>query len=70
MKTATNRIPRNAQKIEVTMKIATNASKAGEVLNVWRDDYGWHGTNESGQQFRIFLSMLRNPEVCTIKITA
>ena len=63
-----NRIPRTAKKIKVTMKHGTIAGATGEILNAYKDTNGWHGTNSNGQTFYLFLSMLRNPDVCSIEI--
>ena len=64
-----NRIPRNATKMQVIMKVESTAGKVGEILNAWKDTNGWHGKSENGQTYFLFLSMLRNPNVCEIKIT-
>lgn len=63
-----NRIPRTAKKIRVTMKRGSTAGAIGEILNAYKDTNGWHGTNSNGQTFFLFLSMLRNPDVCSIEI--
>lgn len=65
-----NVIPRTAQKMIVKMKIATTAGAVGETLNAWKELNGWHGKNENGETFFLFLSMLRNSEICDIKIIA
>ena len=63
-----NRIPRTAKKLKVTMKRGTIAGSTGEILNAYKDTNGWHGTNSAGKSFYLFLSMLRNPDVCSIEI--
>ena len=63
-----NRIPRTATKLRVKMKVETTAGSTGETLNAYKDFNGWHGTNSNGQTFFLFLSMLRNPDVCSIEI--
>ena len=63
-----NRIPRTAKKLRVTMKCGSTAGATGEILNAYKDTDGWHGTNSNGQTFFLFLSMLRNPDVCSIEI--
>lgn len=65
-----NVIPRTSQKMLVKMKIPTSAGGVGETLNAWKDFNGWHGKNENGETFFLFLSMLRNAEICDIKIIA
>ena len=63
-----NRIPRTAKKLRVKMKVKTTAGYTGEILNAYKDTNGWHGTNSNGQTFYLFVSMLRNPDVCSIEI--
>lgn len=63
-----NRIPRTATKLKVKMKVKTTAGATGEILNAYKDFNGWHGTNSNGQTFYLFVSMLRNPDVCSIEI--
>ena len=63
-----NRIPRTATKLRVAMKCGSSAGSVGEILNAYKDTNGWHGTNSNGQTFYLFLSMLRNPDVCSIEI--
>lgn len=65
---STNRIPRTATKLRVTMKRGSTAGAIGEILNAYKDIHGWHGTNSAGKSFYLFLSMLRNPDVCSIEI--
>lgn len=61
-----NRIPRTATALIIKMKIASTAGKTGEILTATREADGWHGTNESGQKYFLFLSMLRNADGCEI----
>lgn len=65
-----NIIPRTARKIQVKIKIYTTAGAEGATLEAWRDFDGWHGKNENGETFSLFPSMLRNGEICDIKILA
>lgn len=63
-----NRIPGTAKKLRVTMKVETTAGATGEILNAYKDTDGWHGTNSNGQTFYLFISMLRDSDVCSIEI--
>lgn len=57
-------LPRNAKKIEVTFLIDTSAHKAGSTVVVGKTEYG----NWSDGQFSYFVGMLRNPEICKVKV--
>lgn len=59
-----NRIPRNATRLKVTFKINTSSHCSGTSLIVEKNDRGeWHGGG-----CYVFVSMLRNGDVCSIEV--
>lgn len=59
-----NRIPRDATRLAVTFKINTSSHVAGQTVTIEKNDRGeWHG----GGYF-FFVSMLRNADVCSIRV--
>ena len=62
-----NRIPRKFYKLYITMLIETSAAAPGDRATVYRDEYNeLIMETESGKKYRVFISMLRNPEVVRI----
>lgn len=57
-------LPRGCKKIEVTFLVDTSAYKAGSTAVIEKTEYG----NWSDGQFTYFVSMLRNPEICKVKV--
>lgn len=64
-----NRIPRNATRLEATWLVGTSACPAGTKTEVYKDEYGWH-MEHNGKFYSVFPSMLRNEDVCSIKVIA
>ena len=59
-----NKIPRKSYRITGEMLINTNMDKAGDIINVFKNDLGYLGLNiRTGKYAYIFVSMLRDPEV-------
>lgn len=62
-----NRIPRKFYRLYITMLIETSAAAPGDRATVYRDEYNeLIMETESGKKYRVFISMLRNPEVVKI----
>lgn len=62
-----NRIPRKFYKLYITMLIETSAAAPGDRATVYRDEYNeLIMETENGKKYRVFISMLRNPEVVRI----
>lgn len=62
-----NRIPRKFYKMYITMLIETSAAAPGDRATVYRDEYNeLIMETENGRKYRVFISMLRNPEVVRI----
>lgn len=61
-----NTIPRTATALKIKMHIESTAGKKGEILTATKETDGWHGTNQNGKNFFIFLSMLRNGDICEL----
>lgn len=64
-----NRIPKAAKKLEATWLVGNSACPAGTKTEVYKDEYGWH-MEHNGKIYSVFLSMLRNGDVCSIKVIA
>lgn len=59
-----NRIPRKFNRIIGKMLIDTNVSKAGDVIQIRKDENGYLGLNTRTQKkASFFVSLLRNGEV-------
>lgn len=59
-----NRIPRKFNRICGEMLIATNLDQPGDILHVYKNDFGYLGLNlRTGKHAYYFVSMLRNPEI-------
>ena len=70
-KKTTNRIPRNATKLDVEFLIDVSSSKAGEHMTAEKTLYdGWVGKDKNGKKWSLFLGMLRNENVCKITVMA
>lgn len=53
-------IKRNASYIKFVAAVRTNASEVGDVMEAWRDDYGWHTRKEGSEEvFGVSAVMLR-----------
>lgn len=62
-----NRIPRKFYKLYITMLIETSAAAPGDRATIYRDEYNeLIMETENGRKYRVFISMLRNPEVVRI----
>ena len=60
-----NVIPRKFNRITCKMLIETNANKPGDVLHVYRNDFGFCALNTAtGKYYYISLSILRDPQMC------
>ena len=64
-----NRIPRNASRMEVTWLVDSNACPAGTTTEVWKDEFGWH-EQIGGKYYSVFPAHLRNENTCKIKVIA
>lgn len=64
-----NRIPRNASRLEVTWLVDSNACLAGTTTEVWKDSFGWH-EKINGKYYSVFPAHLRNENVCKFKVIA
>ena len=59
-----NRIPRKFHRITGEMLINTNMDQAGDVLHVYKNNYGYLALNmRTGKYAYTFVSMLRNAEI-------
>lgn len=60
-----NRIPRNATRLKVTLKINVSSHYAGQSAIVEKDEElgGWHG---GGYFWPV--SLLRNSDVCSVEV--
>ena len=59
-----NVIPRKFEKIRGKMLIKTNVNEQGDLVDIFKDDCGYHGLNlRTGEQYACFVSMLRIGEV-------
>lgn len=62
-----NVIPRNFTKIVAEMLIDTNCNIKGDIVYVFKDEYGYRELNtRTGLYFRPFVSMLRNGDCVKI----
>ena len=60
-----NVIPRKFNRITCKMLIGTNANKPGDVLHVYRNDFGLCAMNTAtGKYYYISPSILRDPQMC------
>lgn len=64
-----NRIPRAAKKLDVVFLLDSNVG-AGNHMIAEKTEDGWHGVDDSGKRWRLFLSHLRNDQLCRIKVLA
>lgn len=58
-----NRIPRNAKKLDVTFLVGDYAH-----MIATKDERGWHGVDDNGKEWALFVSHLRNSDVCKIAV--
>lgn len=59
-----NRIPRVFNRIVGKMLVKTSASNPGDILHVFKNDFGYLALNtRTGKYAYVFVSMLRNKEV-------
>lgn len=59
-----NRIPRKFNQIVGEMLIETNMNKSGDVMHVYKNDFGYLALNTRTQQYAyMFASMLRNSDL-------
>ena len=65
-----NRIPRAATSLQVEFLTGTSSSKKGDVIKVYKTDYGWVGEATNGKCYYFPVAMLRTPEVCKITVLA
>lgn len=64
-----NKIPRAAKKLEVTWLVGNSACPAGTTVEAYKDEFGWH--EKIGETtYYVFPSMLRNENLCKIKVLA
>ena len=62
-----NRIPRAATRLRVSWKISGSACPAGTITEAYKNDQGWH-MDVNGKTWYLFVSMLRNSEICDIEV--
>ena len=60
-----NRIPRAAIKLDVKFKIGNY----GHMIAT-KDESGWHGIDDNGKLWSLFVSHLKNSDVCEITVLA
>lgn len=59
-----NRIPRKFASITGKMLISTSATKPGDIIHIYKNDFGYLGLNaRTGKYAYYFPSMLRNAEL-------
>lgn len=59
-----NRIPRKFNCITGKMLIETNMDKPGDILHIYKNDFGYLAFNtRTGKYAYVFANMLRNKEV-------
>lgn len=58
-----NRIPRSAKKIDVTFLVGDYAH-----MIAVKDENGWHGVDDNGKEWALFVSHLRNSDLCKIAV--
>ena len=59
-----NRIPRKFNRIKGIMLIDTNMDKKGDILHIYKNDYGYLSLNTRTQKHAYYFpSMLRNEEI-------
>lgn len=58
-----NRIPRNAKKLDVTFLVCDY----GHMIAT-KDERGWHGVDDNGKWWWLFVSHLRNSDICKIAV--
>jgi len=62
-----NRIPRKFYSITGEMLIPTSESKPGDIIHIYKNDFGYCGYNpRTNRHFYIFVSMIRNAEIFRI----
>lgn len=67
MEKSKNRIPRKFNRIIVEMLIDTSCDKAGDILHIYKNDFGYLTLNKrTGNYAYIFASYLRNNDICKI----
>ena len=60
-----NVIPRKFHRITCKMLIETSENKPGDVLHVYRNDFGLCALNTAtGKYFYMFPAILRDPQMC------
>ena len=63
-----NRIPRKFNQITGKMLIKTNMDEPGDIIHVFKNDYGYSVLNlRTGKYAYAFLSMLRTSEIFQIQ---
>ena len=65
----TNRIPRNATKLEVEFLTDTSAGDKGIKMIAEKTDNGWVGKYK-GKDWLLFVAHLRDENMCKIKVVA
>ncbi len=64
-----NRIPKNAKKMDVEFLRQTSAAKPGDHIIVRKEeDNGWVGTDQAGKEWAFLLPLLRNEYICKISV--
>lgn len=58
-----NKIPRNAKKLDVIFLVGDFAH-----MIATKDEMGWHGVDDNGKEWKLFVSHLRNSDVCKIAV--
>lgn len=63
VKKMSNKIPRNAKKLDVIFLVGDFAH-----MIATKDERGWHGVDDNGKEWALFVSHLRNSDVCKIAV--
>lgn len=62
-----NRIPRKFYSITGEMLISTSESKPGDIIHIYKNDFGYLGYNpRTNRHFYMFVSMIRNADIFRI----
>ena len=57
-----------AKRMKVTWLVGGSHGEPGCVMDAYKDEQGWHGTDEKGTTWALFDSHLRNPDICQVEV--
>jgi len=63
-----NRIPRAATKLDVTFLVTTSAGEENTQMIAEKNENKWIGTDKNGKKYHLFLSHLRNENICKVTV--